>query len=158
MIRKVRQDLLDDWRLGRRCPVCPVLLFLRSYHKLDQPTRIYLMDLMDGSLLGSLVFATHIVNALEEGEEVVFDLSTNPWDSLLNYISLEKMINHPETDEDCSEQVMKRVRLVKNTMEVRVEDLPNQSKVPVMNTFNFPIEKYSGYKNRFVYGWVGIDY
>ena len=30
-----------------------------------------------------MVFATHIINSWEEGEEVVFDVSTNPWDSLL---------------------------------------------------------------------------
>ena len=70
------------------------------------------------------------------------------------------MINHPETDKDGSEQVMKRVRLVKNTVEAIVEEWPKHSQIPVMNTFDFPfiIEKYSGYHNRFVYGWTEIDY
>merc|ERR1712045_745840 len=107
-----------------------------------------------------MVFATHIMNAWEEGDEVVFDLATNPWDAILSYMDLETMIHHPETDAEQAERVMKRVRLVKETKEVIVEDWPNQSNVPMMSTLDFPVinEKFTGYKNRYTYGWVGIDY
>ena len=53
------------------------------------------MDLSDGSVIEgfessdpSLVFATHHMNAWEEGEEVVFDLATNPWDMLATYLEV----------------------------------------------------------------------
>ena len=53
------------------------------------------MDLSDGSVIDgfessdpSLVFATHHMNAWEEGEEVVFDLATNPWDMLATYLEV----------------------------------------------------------------------
>ena len=100
------------------------------------------------------------MNAWEEGGEVVFDLATNPWDAMMNYMDLETMMNHPESDAETSDQVMKRVRLVKETREVVVEEWPNLSEVPMMNTMDFPVinENYSGYKNRYTYGWVGIDY
>ena len=140
---------------------------LETLEQLDEPTRIYLMDLKDGSVLDgfltddpSMVFGTHIVNAWEEGEEVVFDLATIPWDGLLQYMDLETMLKHPETESDHSEQVMKRVRLVKESKEVIVEDWPNLSQVSMMNTLDFPVinEKYAGYENRYAYGWVAIDY
>ena len=140
---------------------------LETLEQLDEPAKIYLMDLKDGTVLDgffssdpSLVFATHIMNAWEEGDEVVFDLATNPWDSMLTYMDLETMMDHPETDADSSVMMMKRVRVVKSTKEVIVEDWPNQSQVAMMNTIDFPVinEKYSGYKNRFTYGWVSIDY
>ena len=100
------------------------------------------------------------MNAWEEGDEVVFDLATNPWDVMMSYMDIETMLNHPETDAETSEQVMKRVRLMKETREVVVEDWPNESDLPMMSTMDFPIinEMYSGYKNRYTYGWVGIDY
>ena len=140
---------------------------LETLEQLDEPTRIYLMSLKDGSVLDgfltddpSMVFGTHIVNAWEEGEEVVFDLATIPWDGLLHYMDLETMLKHPETESDHSEQVMKRVRLVKESKEVIVEDWPNLSQVSMMNTLDFPAinEKYAGYENRYAYGWVAIDY
>ena len=140
---------------------------LETLEQLDEPTKIYLMNLKDGSVLDgfltddpSMVFGTHIVNAWEEGEEVVFDLATIPWDGLLHYMDLETMLKHPETESDHSEQVMKRVRLVKESKEVIVEDWPNLSKVSMMNTLDFPVinEKYAGYENRYAYGWVAIDY
>ena len=33
------------------------------------------------------------MNAWEEGGEVVFDLATNPWDAMMNYMDLETMMN-----------------------------------------------------------------
>ena len=140
---------------------------IETLEKLDEPTKIYLMDLKDGSVLDgfvtddpSMVFATHIMNAWEEGGDVVFDLATNPWNVMVDYMDLETMMNHPETDAETSETVMKRVRLTKETREVVVEDWPNLSEVPMMNTMDFPVinENYSGYKNRYTYGWVSIDY
>ena len=47
-----------------------------------------------------------------------------------------------------------------STKEVIVEEYPNESGIPMMNTFDFPTinDKYSGYKHRYIYGWVTIDY
>merc|ERR1739838_777191 len=49
--------------------------------KIDAPTRIYLMDLRDGTVIDgfesedpNLIFSTHHMNAWEEEDEVVFDL------------------------------------------------------------------------------------
>ena len=107
-----------------------------------------------------MVFATHIINSWEEGEEVVFDVSTNPWDSLLTGGNLSLILDHPETDAVVGPSVMKRVRLNINSRQAIVEDWPNESDLPMMNTMDFPVinENYSGYKNRYTYGWVSIDY
>ena len=88
---------------------------METLKQLDIPTKVYtkyssrniklnylvtafqfvLMDLSDGSVIDgfessdpSLVFATHHMNAWEEGEEVVFDLATNPWDMLATYLEV----------------------------------------------------------------------
>jgi len=141
---------------------------LETLEKLDEPTKVYLMDLADGSVIDgfvshdpSLVFATHHVNAWEEGEdEVVFDLATNPWDAIAEYMKIEKMLNHEETDDEVAGQVVKRVRLNLTTRTMKVEDWPNESGIPMMNTLDFAVinENYLGYKNRYTYGWVAIDY
>merc|ERR1712020_751210 len=109
---------------------------IETLEKLEEPTKIVLMDLKDGTVIDgfvtddpSVVFGTHIMNAWEEGDEVVFDLATNPWDAMIAYMDLETMVNHPETDADTANQVMKRIRLVKTTREVVVEDWPNLSEV-----------------------------
>jgi len=141
---------------------------LETLEQLDEPTKIFLMDLSDGSVMGgfeswdpSLVFATHHMNSWEEGEdEVVVDLATNPWDAMLKYADIETILHHEETDKETADQVMKRVRLNLKSRTMEVEDWPNDSGIPMMNTMDFPIinENYLGYKNRYVYGWVGIDY
>ena len=140
---------------------------IETLERLDEPTKIYLMNLHDGSVLDgfeteeeSMVFATHHMNAWEEGDEVIFDLATNPWDAMKTYMDIELMINHNETDSQEASQVMKRVRLNKVTREVVVEDWPNQGNIPMMNTMDFPAinMNYKGYKNRYAYGWVGVDY
>ena len=107
----------------------------------------------------SMVFATHIINSWEEGEEVVFDVSTNPWDSLLTGGNLSLILDHPETDDVVGPSVMKRVRLNINSRKTTVEDWPNESDLPMMNTLDFPCmnQNYMGQKNRYVYGWVSID-
>ena len=84
------------------------------------------------------MFATHIINSWEEGEEVVFDVSTNPWDSLLTGGNLSLILDHPETEDVVGPSVMKRVRLNINTMQTTVEDWPNESDLPMMNTMDFP--------------------
>ena len=90
---------------------------LETIEQVDAPTKIYLIDLADGSVLDgfvtedpSMVFATHIMNAWEEGDEVVLDLATNPWDALKEFMVIETMLNHPETDSETADFVMKRVR------------------------------------------------
>ena len=90
---------------------------LEMIEQVDAPTKIYLIDLADGSVLDgfvtedpSMVFATHIMNAWEEGDEVVLDLATNPWDALKEFMVIETMLNHPETDSETADFVMKRVR------------------------------------------------
>ena len=107
----------------------------------------------------SLVFATHIINSWEEGEEVVFDVSTNPWDSMMTFGDLELILNHPKTDAVTGPSVIKRVRLNLNTRQAVVEEWPNESDLPMMNTMDFPAinQKYLGQKNRYVFGWVSID-
>merc|ERR1712098_688697 len=100
-------------------------------------------------------------NSWEEGEdEVVVDLATNPWDAMLKYADIETILHHEETDKETADQVMKRVRLNLKSRTMEVEDWPNDSGIPMMNTMDFPVinENYLGYKNRYVYGWVGIDY
>ena len=85
---------------------------IETIEQMDGPTRIKLVDLVDGSIIDfetedeSMVFATHIANSWEEGdEEVVFDLATNPWDAMTMYTDLETMLNHPETDDQVGTQV-----------------------------------------------------
>ena len=75
-------------------------------------------------------------------------------------MDIDLMLHHNETDSQVASQVMKRVRLNKESRQVVVEDWPNQGNVPMMNTMDFPAinMKYQGIKNRFAYGWVGIDY
>ena len=108
-----------------------------------------------------MVFATHIANAWEEGdEEVVFDLASSPWNAMITYMNLDTMMDHQETDDQEGPIVMKRVRLIKSSKKVIVDDLVNEGGNPMMNTFDFPTmnDKYSGYKNRYIYGWLEIDY
>ena len=133
----------------------------------DGPCNIKLIDLVDGSVMDfqtddpSMVFATHIANAWEEGdEEVVFDLASSPWDAMITYMNLDTMMDHPETDDQEGPIVMKRVRLIKSSKKVIIDDLVNEGGNPMMNTFDFPTmnDKYSGYKNRYIYGWLEIDY
>merc|ERR1719318_714715 len=108
----------------------------------------------------NLVFSTHHMNAWEEGNEVVFDLACNQWDSMATYLDIENMLHHPDTDADKAHFVMKRVRLNLNTKAVVVEDWPNERGIPMLNTADFPIinNDFTGYKNRFAYGWISIDY
>ena len=138
-----------------------------TIEKIDAPARIYLMDLRDGSVIDgfetndpNLVFSTHHMNAWEEGEEVVFDLACNPWDAMAAFMDIETMLDHPETDAQKADFVMKRVRLNLNTRAVIVEDWPNSKGIPILNTVDFPMinNDYTGIKNRFAYGWVSIDY
>ena len=70
------------------------------------------MNLVNGDVLSfetedpSMVFATHIANAWEEGEEeVVFDLATNPWDAMAEYLDRDTMLHHPHTESDLAGQV-----------------------------------------------------
>ena len=51
---------------------------------------------------------------------------------------------------------MERVGLMKSSKEVSIEDLVNKGGNPMKNTFDFPTmnDKYSGYKNRYIYGWL----
>ena len=76
------------------------------------------------------------------------------------YMELETMLHHNETDSQVASQVMKRVRLNKSTKQMVVEDWPNPTKDPMLNTMDFPMinMNYWGHKNRYCYGWVGIDY
>ena len=115
-----------------------------TIEKVDAPARIYLMDLRDGSVIDgfetndpNLVFSTHHMNAWEEGEEVVFDLACNPWDAMAAFMDIETMLDHPETDAQKADFVMKRVRLNLNTRAVIVEDWPNPQGIPILNTVDF---------------------
>jgi len=133
----------------------------------DEPTKAFLINLHDGSVVDgfqtwdrSVIFATHHANAWEEGDEVVFDLAANDWTAMQYYLELETMLHHNETQDQVATQVMKRIRLVKSTREMIVEDWPNPTNNPMLNTMDFPMinMNYWGSKNRFAYGWVGIDY
>ena len=142
---------------------------LETIEQVDAPTKIYLMDLADGSVLDgfvtedpSMVFATHIMNAWEEGDEVVFDLATNPWNAMRDVMDLETMLHHPETERQTADTVMKRVRLLRATRTAVVEDWPRAraTEPEWTNTIDFPMinEEYAGHKNRYAYGWMGVDY
>jgi len=135
--------------------------------KLDEPTSFYLVDLRDGSVVDgfktedpSMVFCTHHMNAWEEGDEVVFDVASNPWDAMASYQDINTMLNHQDTGADKADWIMKRVRLNINTKSVEVEDWPNLQNVPMLRTVDFPVinNDYTGYKNRYTYGWVSVDY
>ena len=58
-----------------------------------------------------LTFSFHHMNAWEEEGEVVFDLACNPWDAMAAFMDVDNMLDHPETDADKADFVMKRVRL-----------------------------------------------
>jgi len=100
------------------------------------------------------------MNAWEEEGEVVFDLACNKWDAIETFFDIETMLDHPETDGEKADFIMKRVRLNLDTKAVTVEEWPNLRGIPMLNTLDFPIinNDYTGYKNRFAYGWVSIDY
>ena len=94
--------------------------------KIDAPTKLYLIDLLDGfeSEDPILTFSTHHMNAREEGEEVGFDMTCNPWDAMAAFMDSNTMQHHLETDADNVDFSMKRIR---------------------MNVIN---NDYTGYKNR----------
>ena len=138
-----------------------------TIEKIDAPTRIYLMDLRDGTVIDgfesedpNLIFSTHHMNAWEEEDEVVFDLACNPWDAMAAFMDIDTMLHHPETDAVKADFLMKRVHLSLKTKAALVEDWPSQLGVPMLNTVDLPVinNNYNGYKNRFAYGWVSIDY
>jgi len=141
---------------------------LHAIKKLDQPCRIYLVDLRDGTVIDgfesrdpSLVYATHHINAFEDGEdEVVVDLNTNPWSSLKDFTNLETMLNHEDTHAQAADTLVKRVRLNLNTKAVMVEEYANEQNIPYINTIDFPTinPEYVGIKHRYVYGWASMDY
>ena len=108
----------------------------------------------------SLVFAAHHVNAWEEEGDVVFDISTTPWDSMETFFDIEKMLNHPDTGADMGVSLMRRVRLNLLTKTVVVSDWPNDLGIPLHNSMDFPMINplYTGYKNRYAYGWAAVDY
>jgi carotenoid cleavage dioxygenase-like enzyme len=135
--------------------------------KLDTPTRFYLINLNDGSVIDGfesddpqMVFATHHANAWEEDGQVVLDLACNPWDALATFMDIETMLNATLTTNDKADFVMKRVRLDIAEKSVTVEDWPNARNIPILNTIDFPLinNDYTGVKNRYVYGWASIDY
>lgn len=138
-----------------------------TIHKVDGPTRFYLMDLNDGTVIDGfetddpdMVFAVHFMNSWEEGDEVVFDLTINPWDALATFFDVEAMMKQNLTTDVAAMYEMKRIRLNINTKQVSVEDWPNARGIPLLNTIDFPMinQNYAGVKNRFAYGWVSIDY
>ena len=94
--------------------------------KIDAPTKLYLIDLLDGfeSEDPILTFSTHHMNAREEGEEVGFDMTCNPWDAMAAFMDINTMQHHLESDADNVDFSMKRIR---------------------MNVIN---NDYTGYKNR----------
>ena len=139
---------------------------METLEKVDGPTKLALMDLTDGSVIEgfetedpSMVFATHHINAWEEGEEVVVDLSTNRWDAIAKYMEIDMMLHHEETNNEAAEFVVKRVRLNTRTRETVVQDWPETENL-MMNTLDFVVinDQFTGYKNRYAYGWVSIDY
>ena len=56
---------------------------------------------------------------------------------MASYFTIETMLRHPETNDDKSFFLMKRVRLNLITKEVRVEDWPNQRNIQLLNTVDF---------------------
>jgi len=135
--------------------------------KLDVPTSFYLIDLRDGTVLDgfetedpTLVFGTHHMNAWEEGDEVIVHLAANPWDAMAEYQDIDTMLTHQETGSDVADWEMKKVRLNLKTRSVIVEEWPNLLNVPMLRTVDFPVinDDYVGFKNRYTYGWVSIDY
>jgi len=138
-----------------------------SLKKLDDPTRFYLINLHDGSVIDGfqtdnpdLVFSTHHMNAWEEGSDVVFDLACNPWDAMATYMDIPRMMNQSLSNKNKADFEMKRVRLSTADKSVKVEDWPNARGIPMLNTLDFPMinNNYNGMKNRYAYGWVSIDY
>ena len=131
---------------------------LETLELVEAPTPIYLIDLRDGTVLdgfetddASLVYGTHIMNSWEEDGEVVLDVATNPWSALADFFDLEKMSDHPSTDREDADSVMKRIRLNLNTRQTTLEDWPSLPGSPVWtNTVDFPVlnEKMYGFKNR----------
>ena len=100
------------------------------------------------------------MNAWEEEGDVVFDLSTAPWDAMETFFDIDKMLNHLDTGADRAGSLMRRVRLNLTTKAVDVSDWPNDLGIPLHNSIDFPMINplYTGYKNRYAYGWAGVDY
>jgi len=135
--------------------------------KLDEPTQFYLMRLKDGSVIDgfesddpALIFGTHHMNAWEEGDEVIVDLACNNWNAMATYQDIDTMLNQEDTGAEEADWIMKRIRLNLRNKEVIVEEWPNLLDVPMLKTVDFPVinNEYVGYKNRYTYGWVSIDY
>merc|ERR1711909_64579 len=135
--------------------------------KLEEPTRFFLINLNDGSVIDGfetydpmLAFCAHHVNAWEEGNEVILDLAFSPWDILHSLFDIENMLNQNLTDKIVSDYIVKRIHLNLADKSVGVEDWPNELGVPMLNTLEFPTinNDYNGKRNRYVYGWISIDY
>ena len=112
---------------------------IETITKLHAPTQIYLMNLRDGTVIDgfesedeNLVFSTHHMNACEEGDEVMFDLACNQWDSMATFLDIENMLYHPDTDNEKANFILKRVRLNLHTKAVVVEDWPNERGIPIL--------------------------
>jgi len=136
-------------------------------HLKEEATKIYLINLADGSVTDgfsssdpSLTYGTHFLNAWEEEDQVVFDLSTNKWDAMATYMDLENMLTHKDTFADSADFVVKRVRLNLKNKDVVLEEWPNKRNIPMLNTVDFGVinEKFRGIKNCFAFGWVSMDY
>jgi len=136
-------------------------------HLEGEPTKFYLINLKTGEVLDDfstfapeLTWSTHHINAWEEEDEVVFDVSCNPWDALASFMNLDEMLEHVDTNEDFAGTPVRRVRLNLSTKEVNVEEWPNELGIPMLNTVDFPAinSEFTGIKNCFVFGWASMDY
>jgi len=140
---------------------------VQTASKLNDTTKIYLMNTRDGSVLDgfevndtSLKFTTHHVNVWEENQNVVLDIVTKPWDEKSHFMNLDTVLHHNETNEVSAKTVVKRVTLNLVTEEVNIADWPNALGNPVLTTMDVPSinPNFLGIKNQFVYGRASIDF
>ncbi|XP_023330185.1 carotenoid cleavage dioxygenase 8 homolog B, chloroplastic isoform X2 [Eurytemora carolleeae] len=137
---------------------------LRGMAPLEGPTRIYIMDLRNGNVISGIStdpgisFSTHHVNAWEEGDEIVIDYASNMWSNMPNYLNFKNIMSEDKGN-IVPTFLMKRARINIKTKEVKVHDWKNALEIPYINYLEFPNinTNYNGIRNRFVYGWIGID-
>ena len=98
------------------------------------------------------MFAAHHANAWEEEREIVFDVSTAPWNAMETYFDIERMLNVQATNKNRTCSVMRRIRINLDSKNVRVTEWPKTSQDSIHNSMDFPMinPKYTGYKK---YAW-----
>jgi len=137
----------------------------------EEPTDVYIVNLKNGEIQEIQVdayFFQHHINAfeLENGREIIVDLSpADPW-SLRDYVKLENMLNPPEFGNGSTASgngELTRYHFYLDTGSVVATGFPTLltgDTSRYIKQFDFPTinEAYRGKEYCIIYGWSAFDY